>query len=118
MTKSSYTKSELDQLRVDSPTSIFVIIHGKIYDLSEFEDHPGGMDILRDNSTGDATEAFEISGHSGGAREMMSRYYIGDYIEKESSPSRWIWSYKSGLLILGAAILFILIGIIRRKRSK
>ncbi len=39
--------------------------------------HPGGEEILMENSGTDATEAFEDVGHSTDAREMMKEYRIG-----------------------------------------
>ncbi len=39
--------------------------------------HPGGEEILMENSGSDATEAFEDVGHSTDAREMMKEYKIG-----------------------------------------
>ncbi|CAM0881070.1 unnamed protein product [Alopecurus aequalis] len=57
----------------------WVVIHGKVYDVTKFlEDHPGGEDVLLHVSAyGDATEAFEDVGHSTSAIGMMSSYLIG-----------------------------------------
>lgn len=57
----------------------WVIIHGKVYDVTRFlEDHPGGEDVLlHASASGDATEAFEDVGHSTSAISMMSSYVIG-----------------------------------------
>ena len=40
--------------------------------------HPGGEEILVENSGKISTEEFEDVGHSSDAREMMKEYYIGD----------------------------------------
>ncbi|XP_051186869.1 uncharacterized protein [Lolium perenne] len=57
----------------------WVVIHGKVYDVTKFlEDHPGGEDVLLHvSASGDATEAFEDVGHSTSAISMMSSYLIG-----------------------------------------
>ena len=39
--------------------------------------HPGGEEVLFDQSGLDATEPFEDVGHSTDARELMAEYLIG-----------------------------------------
>ena len=46
--------------------------------LKYFLQHPGGEEILVENSGKISTEEFEDVGHSSDAREMMKEYYIGD----------------------------------------
>ncbi|KAL6642401.1 hypothetical protein ACP70R_020582 [Stipagrostis hirtigluma subsp. patula] len=66
----------------------WVVIHGKVYDVTKFlEDHPGGEDVLlHASASGDATEAFEEVGHSTSAISMMGSYLIGS-IEGYVPPS-------------------------------
>lgn len=52
------TDAELRQRKDD----VWVAIHGKVYDLGRFEDHPGGMEILRYEAGKDATAQFEEIG--------------------------------------------------------
>ncbi|KAI8604712.1 cytochrome b5 [Dissophora ornata] len=60
--------------------SLFLAIHGKVYDISEFVDeHPGGEEVLLEEAGRDATEAFEDVGHSDEAREIMKRFAVGVY---------------------------------------
>ena len=40
--------------------------------------HPGGEEILVENSGKISSEEFEDVGHSSDAREMMKEYYVGD----------------------------------------
>lgn len=55
-----------------------IIIHDNVYDVSKFlEEHPGGEEVLLEQSGRDATEAFEDVGHSQDARELMKDYKIG-----------------------------------------
>ncbi|XP_068649833.1 cytochrome b5 [Aristolochia californica] len=57
----------------------WLIISGKVYDLTSFmEDHPGGDEVLLAATGKDATTDFEDVGHSDTARDMMDKYYIGE----------------------------------------
>nr|AFK40091.1 unknown [Medicago truncatula] len=57
----------------------WLILSGKVYDVSPFmEDHPGGDEVLLSATGKDATNDFEDVGHSDSAREMMDKYYIGE----------------------------------------
>ncbi|KAJ5200176.1 Cytochrome b5 [Penicillium cf. griseofulvum] len=57
---------------------IFVIIHGKVYDITNYvRDHPGGADVLLDVAGTDATEAYEDVGHSEDANEILETYLVG-----------------------------------------
>ncbi|NBH31934.1 cytochrome b5 domain-containing protein [Staphylococcus warneri] len=57
----------------------WLIISGKVYDVTPFmEDHPGGDEVLLSATGKDATNDFEDVGHSDSAREMMDKYYIGE----------------------------------------
>ena len=51
-----------------------------MYDVSVYmAKHPGGKEILLENANGkDATEAYEEADHTKRAREMVTKYYIGD----------------------------------------
>ncbi|XP_042447312.1 cytochrome b5-like [Zingiber officinale] len=57
----------------------WLIISGKVYDVTKFlEDHPGGDEILLASTGKDATDDFEDIGHSTTARAMMDEYYVGE----------------------------------------
>ncbi|XP_057453652.1 cytochrome b5 [Lotus japonicus] len=57
----------------------WLIIDGKVYDVTPFmEDHPGGDEVLLSATGKDATNDFEDVGHSDSARDMMEKYYIGE----------------------------------------
>ncbi|EYU45298.1 hypothetical protein ABFS82_06G017100 [Erythranthe guttata] len=64
----------------------WLIIDGKVYDVTPFmDDHPGGDEVLLSATGKDATNDFEDVGHSDSAREMMDKYYIGE-IDKATVP--------------------------------
>ncbi|KAL5567700.1 hypothetical protein UlMin_024275 [Ulmus minor] len=66
----------------------WLIISGKVYDVTPFmDDHPGGDEVLLSATGKDATNDFEDVGHSDSAREMMDKYYIGE-IDTSTVPLR------------------------------
>jgi cytochrome b involved in lipid metabolism len=50
---------------------IWLVIHGKVYDVSKFTTHPGGYELLVDASGYDATAPFEDNDHSVTAKETL-----------------------------------------------
>ncbi|CAH2090104.1 unnamed protein product [Euphydryas editha] len=59
-------------------SSVWIIIHNDIYDVSKFlEEHPGGEDALMDYAGKDGTQGFEDVGHSDDARELLKKFKIG-----------------------------------------
>ncbi|XAR58722.1 hypothetical protein NMG60_11014221 [Bertholletia excelsa] len=63
----------------NSAKDCWLVIRGKVYDVTKFlEDHPGGDDVLISSTGKDATDDFEDVGHSSSARAMMDEFYIGD----------------------------------------
>eukprot|EP00275_Glaucocystis_incrassata_P001469 EC123026.1.p1 GENE.EC123026.1~~EC123026.1.p1 ORF type:complete len:151 (+),score=19.46 EC123026.1:161-613(+) len=82
--KKVFTTEELKEHK--SRKTLWMAIHGKVYDITEFMDeHPGGPEVLLDSAGQDATTDFEDVGHSDEAREMLAKYLIGDYSETETA---------------------------------
>ena len=76
--KKVYSLEECSKHR--SEKDCWLIIHGKVYDVTRFlDEHPGGYDIVVAASGKDGTEDFEEIGHSTTAQEMLHDYYIGDF---------------------------------------
>jgi len=79
----THTYSLADVALHSSQGDCWLIIHDKVYDVSNFVTHPGKEAILEGCGI-DATELFETrpmgSGtpHSENARDYMESYYIGD----------------------------------------
>ncbi|MQL73881.1 hypothetical protein Taro_006244 [Colocasia esculenta] len=63
----------------NSKKSCWLVIHGKVYDITKFlDEHPGGEKVLLHASrSGDASGSFEDVGHSSTARKMMTNDLIG-----------------------------------------
>jgi cytochrome b involved in lipid metabolism len=63
----------------DSASSCWMVIHGKVYDVTDFQDdHPGSSDVLLQNGGAEASRAFDSVGHSDSAKRQLDEFYIGD----------------------------------------
>ncbi|KAH9307249.1 hypothetical protein KI387_035160, partial [Taxus chinensis] len=81
-----YALSEVSEH--NSNKDCWLVIGGKVYDVTKFmDDHPGGDEVLLSATGKDATDDFEDVGHSDSAREMMEEYYIGE-IDASTFPSK------------------------------
>ncbi|GMJ13430.1 ARABIDOPSIS CYTOCHROME B5 ISOFORM A, cytochrome B5 isoform A [Hibiscus trionum] len=57
----------------------WVVIDGKVYDLTSYlDEHPGGDDVLLAAAGKDATDEFDDAGHSRSAKELMKNFCIGE----------------------------------------
>ncbi|KAG1354536.1 cytochrome b5 [Cocos nucifera] len=69
----------------------WLIISGKVYDVTPFMDeHPGGDEVLLAATGKDATNDFEDVGHSTSARELMVKYCIGN-IDSSTVPTKRVY---------------------------
>ncbi|KLT41061.1 cytochrome b5 [Cutaneotrichosporon oleaginosum] len=58
--------------------SLWLTLHKKVYDVTQFiDEHPGGDEVLLEEAGRDATEAFEDVGHSDEARDLLKGLQIG-----------------------------------------
>ncbi|KAK2770363.1 cytochrome b5 [Colletotrichum kahawae] len=58
--------------------NLWVSIRGKVYDVSSYvDDHPGGVEVLKDVAGSDGTESFEYVGHSEDAYKTLAKFQIG-----------------------------------------
>ncbi|KAM7268325.1 hypothetical protein ACFE04_010491 [Oxalis oulophora] len=66
----------------------WLVISGKVYDVTPFmDDHPGGDEVMLSATGKDATNDFEDVGHSDAARDMLEKYYIGE-IDSSTVPAK------------------------------
>ncbi|KMT08906.1 hypothetical protein BVRB_6g136260 [Beta vulgaris subsp. vulgaris] len=64
----------------------WVVIDGKVYDVTSYMDeHPGGDDVFLTASGKDAKEDFEDAGHSQDARDIMEKYFVGELDPSDAS---------------------------------
>jgi len=72
------TRVAMDEVRKHkSRQSCWLVVNGKVYDVTSFVDsHPGG-DIILDGAGRDATDLFNDIGHSPDAAAVLSEMQIG-----------------------------------------
>ncbi|XP_044491614.1 cytochrome b5-like [Mangifera indica] len=72
----------------NSPKDCWLVIDGKVYDVTKFlDDHPGGDEVLLSATGKDATDDFEDVGHSTSAKAMMDEFYVG-HIDTATIPTK------------------------------
>ncbi|OVA14585.1 Cytochrome b5-like heme/steroid binding domain [Macleaya cordata] len=77
-----YTLEEASQH--NTRDDCWVVLDGKVYNVTEYlDEHPGGDDVLLNATGRDAIEDFEFVGHSKNARGLMQMYCIGE-LDKSS----------------------------------
>ncbi|KAA8498797.1 Cytochrome B5 isoform D [Porphyridium purpureum] len=70
--------SMLEVLEHASRQDFWMVIDGKVYDVTSFLlDHPGGDDLLLQTLGRDAHREFEDVGHSGDARQKLEELFVG-----------------------------------------
>ncbi|KAI7994891.1 Cytochrome b5 isoform A [Camellia lanceoleosa] len=80
-----YTMREASQH--NTKDDCWVVIDGKVYDVSTYlDEHPGGDDVMVAATGKDATDEFEDAGHSKSARELMETFCIGE-LDPASPPA-------------------------------
>jgi cytochrome b involved in lipid metabolism len=65
----------------------WMAIHGRVYDISAFEDHPGGKEVLLALCGKDATADFEDVSHSDSARRLAATVFVG-FLENSNVSSK------------------------------
>lgn len=95
-------------------SSVWIIIHGDVYDVTSFlEEHPGGEDSLLDVAGQDGSQGFDDVGHSDDARELLKKYKIGTLSPEEKRKAnescsncrlKWAVLALAGALLIGFAL--------------
>ncbi|XP_052185861.1 cytochrome b5 [Diospyros lotus] len=63
----------------NSKDDCWIVIDGKVYDVSSYlDEHPGGDDVILAATGKDALDEFEDAGHSESAKEQMETFCIGE----------------------------------------
>jgi predicted heme/steroid binding protein len=71
-----YTWKQIQEHR--SPEDAWVTYHNKVYDVSNWNEHPGGA-VIFTHAGDDMTDIFAAF-HAPGSQNMMKKFYIGDLI--------------------------------------
>lgn len=79
MQKTQATYSEEEVAKHNTPESCWIIINGKVLDVTKWlANHPGGKSVLLSVGGKDATFDFSTIGHSAGAWTTSEKYVIGE----------------------------------------
>ena len=75
------TWSEVQKHR--EPADAWVVYHNKVYDVSNWTEHPGGA-VIFTHAGDDMTDIFAAF-HAAGSHALMRQFYIGDLVEDDSN---------------------------------
>jgi len=74
--KLEYTAS--DVRRHNKKEDAWIIIDNKVYDITNFINHPGSLSVLLTKAGKDVSKKFKMIKHSKVALAMMNQYYVGN----------------------------------------
>jgi cytochrome b involved in lipid metabolism len=67
--------------RHNKAEDVWIILKGKVYDVTPYvNEHPGGAAILR-NAGGDSTKGFYAPQHPDRVFDLIDDFYVGDLVE-------------------------------------
>jgi 4-hydroxysphinganine ceramide fatty acyl 2-hydroxylase len=88
-TNASFSWQEIE--KHDSEEDAWVVMEGKVYNVSKFlKDHPGGASIVLGHlgkDIGDVWDDEDYHSHSASAKKILERYYVGVVEGEESQAS-------------------------------
>merc|ERR1719323_1251639 len=61
----------------DKEGDLWLVVGNRVLDVSKFEDHPGGPDVLEGVEGEDASEEFDQIAHSNAAKTQVEDWLIG-----------------------------------------
>ena len=84
--------SSITEAQLISKKNEWILIHGKVYDISKFkQEHPGisylitgGEEILLEFQGKDAGRDYDDIMHSSDAAKTLARLYVGEFLENKS----------------------------------
>ncbi|XP_035733269.1 cytochrome b5-like [Vespa mandarinia] len=79
-----YTRIEVE--RHNKKEDLWLVIHGGVYDLTDFvKKHPGGEEVLINLAGQDGTVCFDDIGHSGEAILLKETFKIGQIVNNDNA---------------------------------
>jgi nitrate reductase (NAD(P)H) len=78
--KSSFKVYNVDEVsKHNSKEDCFVIVHNKVYDVTQYmKEHPGGETLIFASAGKDVTDSFEAMVHSTKARKLLRNLQVGE----------------------------------------
>ncbi|RLN41642.1 cytochrome b5 isoform A [Panicum miliaceum] len=84
----------------NTPEDCWVVVDGKIYDVTKYlEDHPGGADVLLEATGKDAKEEFDDAGHSKSVIELMVQMALLKGVAKTNVWKVRVMNFKLGFAL-------------------
>ena len=84
--KKLVTFEELQNHR--SRDDCWVLIHGKVYDMSDFiQKHPGGQKFILQNAGFDGSAQYDDAYHTDEQQEQLQKFLVGNF-DMETFPDR------------------------------
>merc|ERR1712244_160145 len=80
--------SILDVNKHNTDEDAWIVVHNKVYDITNYTKHPGSHAILLRNAGSDRSEQFHAVSHPKAAYRIMTKFYIGDLIDNKEDAER------------------------------
>ena len=77
-----------------TPEDAWVVYHNKVYDVSNWLEHPGGT-VIFTHAGDDMTDIFAAF-HAAGSQNMMKKFYIGDLVESTTGKEAQQIAFEKG----------------------
>jgi acyl-lipid Delta6-acetylenase / acyl-lipid (9-3)-desaturase len=101
--KKAFTLDEVKKHRF--PHDAWVIFNDKVYDVSDWYEHPGGA-VIFTHAGDDMTDIFAAF-HEPGSRNMMGKFYIGDLITETVPTDQRQHEFEKGYRDLRAKLMVL-----------
>jgi cytochrome b involved in lipid metabolism len=99
-TDNVYTTEDLLRNDGEEGKRLWVLIDGKVYDVTEYK-HPGGKELLLDDIGTDRKDEFNAIGHSPEALNIMKGFLIGTLKKEEKASGSNKGDFNNGKEIIG-----------------
>lgn len=91
-TKKTFTLEEVNKHR--TPDDAWVIYNDKVFDVSDWYEHPGGA-VIFTHAGDDMTDIFAAF-HAAGSHNVMKKFYIGDLIKESKGKEQSQLDFEKG----------------------